>query len=122
MENTYFNRTGLATGRNLRELSATALRNIKKAYAICVPLIDTHGNPLDSGTSIEEIQEYVLDQMYIINKGNATGDDEPDVGNGIADLSNAESVTNVDDIGTTPLVLPTKKSTWVFTGWMAFVI
>jgi len=120
LENTYFNQTGLVTGRTLRELSATALRNIKKAYAICEPMIDEHGHPLHSGTTIEEIQESVLQQMYILNHGNATGDEEPDDDN--VDAANTKSTTNVADPGTSTPALPSKKSKWIFTGWMAFVM
>ncbi len=58
--------------------------------------------------------------MYILNHGNATGDEEPDDDN--VNAANTKSTTNVADPGTSTPALPSKKSNWIFTGWMAFVM
>ena len=67
----------LITGRQLFDMAKKGVKNYKKALSFCVKKWDLKTNsPIESGTTIDDVVEYVRRKMYIhLVKKNITGDD-----------------------------------------------
>jgi hypothetical protein len=83
-------------------LGKACLHTIKKAIAIALPLVDSEGQPIHSGSTFDDIKEMVLSEMYLLLKGKNLVDEEIDH-------------KDVPSDGERP-------SGWFFHGWMAFLL
>jgi hypothetical protein len=104
--------SAILTGRTILKLGNGCLRTIKKAIAIALPLVDSEGNPVHSGTTIEDVKEKVLNEMYAQLKGKSSFDDEVEILTTGGD-DDGEAVTSSDG---------KRPAGWYFHGWMAFLL
>jgi hypothetical protein len=92
----------LVTGRALLSIAKLSLRTIRKAIAISKQYVDDQGKPLHSGTTLEEIKEKILEDMYVVLKGKTR----------LEDVTGEEGL----DVSTE------RDPDWFFYGWMAFLL
>ena len=125
MERSSFSKNApFLSGRSLFSCARDTLKTIKKAIAIVKPLLNDDGSPKESGKSAEDIDAYVLDQMYDFLRGGNSIDDPPDEEANLEEKEEQEEeaseavAANVG--GTDKRDKKKRPDDYLFAGWMAF--
>jgi hypothetical protein len=69
----------ILSGRMILKSGNACLHTIQKAIAITLPLVDSEGNPVHSGMTIDNVKEKLLDNMYAQLTGKSSLDDEVEI-------------------------------------------
>jgi hypothetical protein len=122
MEHSSFSKNApFLSGRSLSSCARDTLKTIKKAIAIVKPLLNDDGSPKESGKSAENIDAYVLDQMYNFLPGGNSIDDPPDNDANCEEKDEQEEEASeavAADVGASDKKRP---NDYLFAGWiMAF--
>ena len=130
----YSNPSVLVSGRTLLNQAKAILKNMKKANSVTLPYLDEGGNPKESGQTMEDVINNMMDDMYELLEGpdaDEDSDDEDKENDGSKSAPSSNKKRRVDDGdsgggdssdgGDEDPQPSTRPHGWRFKGYVAFL-